>query len=64
MGSSLERIIKRKACLIILALSLVHSLEDLQKKEGFGKHRDLLFFNKNYLFQKCHIHANNITFFI
>jgi hypothetical protein len=44
MGSSLERIIKRKACLIILALSLVHSLEDLQKKEGFGKHRDLLFF--------------------
>lgn len=44
MGSSLERTLKHKTRLIILALSLVHSLEDLQKKEGFGKHRDLLFF--------------------
>jgi len=43
MGASLERIIKRKACLIILALSLVHSLEDLQKKKASVKPRPSFF---------------------
>ena len=52
MGSSLERTFKHKTRLIILALSLVHSLEDLQKKEGFGKTETFFFFNKKSLISK------------
>lgn len=37
MGPSLERTLKHKTRLIILALSLVHSLEDLQKKVTYFK---------------------------